>query len=343
LPWASAWQAPYSLSSTYSVRSIIWSRLKPPLLWLVQRIAYRLPAFLYEALPMIVLVSTVCLFVSLVRRHELDALKAAGVSLYRLCLPILVVAGLVSLGALLFAETLLPKLNARAQHAEWLLTKEPPADTADSGPGEWYRVSEERFLRARIRDRQERALDHAVLLEVNERFQLETRWDAEAARWISDGWEFSNGLRWDSQGATSVPFASTMLRTSEPFEEFTHWENRAPATMSFREMREYVASRYRRGYDADEYAVDLYSKVSFLVVHLVMALFAIPCALAWGPRSAPALGIGIAIGVSLSYWVIHALALSLGKAGLLPPMLAAWTANIIFTGLGIAGFLNVRT
>jgi lipopolysaccharide export LptBFGC system permease protein LptF len=49
------------------------------------------------------------------------------------------------------------------------------------------------------------------------------------------------------------------------------------------------------------------------------------------------------IGVSLSYWVIHALALSLGKAGLLPPMLAAWTANIIFTGLGTAGFLRVRT
>jgi lipopolysaccharide export system permease protein len=113
--------------------------------------------------------------------------------------------------------------------------------------------------------------------------------------------------------------------------------------MSFREMREYIASRYRREYDADEYAVDLYSKISFPVVHVVMALFAIPCALAWGPRSGPALGIGIAIGVSLSYWVIHALALSLGKAGLLPPILAAWTANIIFTGLGTAGFLSVRT
>src|SRR5437660_4731139 len=35
---------------------------------------------------------------------------------------------------------------------------------------------------------------------------------------------------------------------------------------SFREMREYIASRYRRGYEADEYAVDLYSKVSFPVV-----------------------------------------------------------------------------
>jgi lipopolysaccharide export system permease protein len=291
---------------------------------------------------MIVLVSTVCLFVSLASHHELDALMAGGVSLYRLCLPILVMAGLVSLGALLFADTLLPKLNARAQHAGWLLMDEPPS-IADSGPGEWYRVSEERFLRARIRDRQERALAHAVLLEVNGSLHLETRWDAEAARWISDGWEFSNGLRRDSHSATSVPFASTILRTSEPFEEFTHSENRAPATMSFREMREYIASRYRRGYDADEYAVDLYSKVSFPVVHVVMALFAIPCALAWGPRSGPALGIGIAIGVSLSYWVIHALALSLGKAGLLPPLLAAWTANIIFTGLGTAGFLRVRT
>ena len=46
-----------------------------------------MPAELYKGLPLIVLIATVFLFLSLTRQRELDALKAAGVSLYRVSLP----------------------------------------------------------------------------------------------------------------------------------------------------------------------------------------------------------------------------------------------------------------
>ncbi len=81
------------------------------------------------------------------------------------------------------------------------------------------------------------------MLEINGSFQLGTRLEAEAARWISEGRELSNGLRRDIHGLTSVPFVSAILRMSEPFEEFIQSYDRDPTTMSFREMREYVAGR----------------------------------------------------------------------------------------------------
>ena len=92
-----------------------------------------------------------------------------------------------------------------------------------------------------------------------------------------------------------------------------------------------------------KYVVELYSKVSFPFVHLIMALVAIPFALV-SPRSGGrAVGIGVAIMISVSYWVVHYMALAFAKADLLPPFLAAWTANIVFAGLGTALFLRART
>jgi lipopolysaccharide export system permease protein len=38
--------------------------------------------------------------------------------------------------------------------------------------------------------------------------------------------------------------------------------------------------------------------------------------------------LGIAIG--FSYWIVHAFTVSFGKSGILPPIVAAWLANMLF-------------
>jgi len=52
---------------------------------------------------------------------------------------------------------------------------------------------------------------------------------------------------------------------------------------------------------------------------------------------------GVAILISVGYWVIHPIAIAFAKAELLPPLLGAWTANIVFAGVGAALFLRART
>jgi lipopolysaccharide export system permease protein len=113
--------------------------------------------------------------------------------------------------------------------------------------------------------------------------------------------------------------------------------------MSFLELRTYVQKLQESGHQVGKYVVHLYSKLSFPLIHVIMALVAIPFALV-SPRSGGrAVGIGIAIVIAVGYWVVHSMAISFAKADLLPPMLAAWTANIVFAGLGAALFLRART
>ena len=71
-------------------------------------------------------------------------------------------------------------------------------------------------------------------------------------------------------------------------------------------------------------------------------LVAIPFALQ-SPRGGRLFGVGLALAIMAGYLVVHYVALAFARADLLPPLLAAWTANIIFLGIGVSLFLRART
>ena len=113
-------------------------------------------------------------------------------------------------------------------------------------------------------------------------------------------------------------------------------------SMSYRELKDYVAQLEGAGFQVRKYLVELYSKLSFPLVNLVMVLVAIPFALQ-SPRGGRLFGIGLAIAIMAGYLVVHYVALAFARADLLPPLLAAWTANIIFLGIGVSHLLRART
>jgi lipopolysaccharide export system permease protein len=112
--------------------------------------------------------------------------------------------------------------------------------------------------------------------------------------------------------------------------------------MSYRELNEYIGKLEAAGFQTRKYLVDMYSKLSEPLENLIVVLVAIPFAL-HAPRGGRLYGTGLAIGIMAAYLVLDRSARALGQADLLPPLLAAWSANVIFLGLGAALFLRSRT
>ena len=320
-------------------------RAKPPWIYIAQHFLYLVPRELYKGLPLIVLVATVFLFVSLTRQRELDALKAAGMSLYRACAPILVIAFLISVGALVFQETALPLIAAKAEEVDRVKIRGfPPRHLQQQGQM-WYRSSDRRFLKIGLLDPVARSLDGLIVLDLSPNFRLIDRLDVRRARWVSDGWEMWGGIARQigpSQQVQSRSFDHRVMELPEHIDDFIRVQ-KLPDAMSFRELRAYVAKLRDGGHQVGTYLVQLYSKLSFPLVNLIMALVAIPFALATPRSGGRAVGIGVAIVVAVAYWMVHSVALAFARTDLLPPALAAWSANIIFTGLGAALLLSART
>jgi LPS export ABC transporter permease LptF/LPS export ABC transporter permease LptG len=320
-------------------------RMKPPLTTILEHFAYHLPGELYKGLPMIVLIATVFLFLSLTRQRELDALKAAGISLYRASLPVLLVACAISVLAVVFQETALPDINAKGEEVDRVRIRGQLPRHLQRQTQIWYRSSDTRFFRMALLDPADKSMEGLTVIDITSDFRLRERLDARVAQWTPAGWRLIDGAfhRVGPQNRmTAEAFDSRVLPMPEHIDDFIQVQN-APDTMSFFELRAYVARLQEGGHHVTRYLVQLYSKLSFPLVHVIMALVAIPFALV-SPRSGGrAMGIGVAIVIAVGYWVVHSIALAFAQADLLPPALAAWTANIIFAGIGTALFLSART
>ncbi len=85
----------------------------------------------------------------------------------------------------------------------------------------------------------------------------------------------------------------------------------------------------------------MHARVSYPFASLIMAFLGIPFALRGGRSSGIAMGIGISLGIGFAYFIINAVILAYGAGGILPPLVAAWAPNGIFTMGGIWLALNV--
>ena len=320
-------------------------RVKPSLGLILQHFAYNMPGEIYKGLPLIVLISTVFLFLSLTRQRELDALKAAGMSLYRVSLPIFLAAFVISVLAVLFQEVALPELSTRAEEVDRVKIRGMLPRHLQRQNQIWYRTSDTRFLRMALLDPVEKSVEGLLVLDIDQRWRLLDRLDARKARWTPDGWQISKGVIRGIEDANRVrsdAFAARLVVMPEHVDDFTAVQKPVD-TLSYLEMRAFVAKLRESGHEVGKYLVQLYSRLSFPLVHVIMVLVGIPFALA-SPRSGGrAMGIAVAIVIAVGYWMVHSVALAFARADLLPPALAAWTANVVFAGLGAALFLNART
>ncbi len=85
--------------------------------------------------------------------------------------------------------------------------------------------------------------------------------------------------------------------------------------------------------------MQLQKKLAYPVIAVVMAILAVPFALSTGRRGAIT-GIATAVGIALVYWTVSGLFEAMGNVSQLPPVLAAWSPNLIF-GL-VGGYLILK-
>jgi LPS export ABC transporter permease LptG/LPS export ABC transporter permease LptF len=320
----------------------VLSRYEPPLHAVLEHFAYRLPSALHQALPVVVLVATVFLFMELERHHELTALKAAGLSLHRVSAPVLILAGAVSVAAFVYQETAAPVLNAKGDEVDRVEIRKVSA--SGSQPRlQWYRRSDSEFVRV---DRLDRALGQVsgvTLVQTDASFRVVKRVDAAEAAWTRNGLRFGrsvvrefgpdNSVRTERQDGAPLFLADSLdaLGAVQP-----------PSAMTFLQLRTYVRHLRERGQAVGTQLLYLHSKLSFPLMSFVLAILAISCAARW-PRGGRLIGGAIAVVISVAFWVVNSGALSLGRVDLLPPVVAAWAANIVFGGIGVSLFVRTPT
>jgi lipopolysaccharide export system permease protein len=305
---------------------------------------FSIPQVISHALPVAVLLSTLLTFGMLSRNHEIVAMKANGLSLYRIALPVFLIAGIVCLFSFFFNEFVTPFANQKAKYIEVVEVKKQKQLGSFRQNQVWYR-SKNAIYNFGIFNPGTNTLQGITIQYFDQDFYLIKRIDAREARWTGNNWLFKDIL------TTSFPrnqfpvlerISSAVINLPEEPEDFTAVQ-KDPDEMGYIELRDYIGKMKSEGYDVSRYLVDMYGKIAFSGVSIILAVIGVSFSLRTERSGGVAAGIGMGIVIGFSYWIVHALALSLGRSLTLHPLPAAWLANILF-GIAAAFMLSrVRT
>ena len=108
-----------------------------------------------------------------------------------------------------------------------------------------------------------------------------------------------------------------------------------PLTMTYLQLKKFIADQTRNGVNTAALKADLYSKFAFPFVIFISSLVVLPFALSPARSGKMAFGFMAGLFIGFSYYAVHSLSLAMGRAELWPPLLAAWMANILLGTIGL--------
>ena len=306
---------------------------------------YLLPQIFYWVSPLAVLVAVLISLGTLTKTNETLAVKAGAISLYRMALPLLLMAGLLSASSYVLQDFLLPHTN-RQQDSFRNTIKDRAQPSYQDPLRQWMAGANDRKYNYSYFDPEANVFyDLSVYSFDPSTFSLE-RWTfARRATWSSGTWKLEDG--WtrsvEPNGQDQYePFDTTIYAEMTETPEYFKKEVRLASQMNYPELRNYIDDLQISGFDVSSLTVDLYRKFSFPIVTVIMAIIAVPFSFITGRRGA-FYGIGISIVIGISYWGIFELFDKLGGISQLSPMIAAWFPNLIFGFSGFWMLLKIRT
>ncbi|MDE3165142.1 MAG: LptF/LptG family permease, partial [Acidobacteriota bacterium] len=310
------------------------------------------PSLIYTLMPVGVLVAVLATFGVLSKNNEITAFKACGVSLYRLAVPVLVLSTLLSGGLFAFDYYYVPGANRKQDALRDQIKGRTTAQTYLRPDRKWIMgANSNRIFYYRFFDnsQEEAVMNEASVFELDQRpFRLARQIFAKRAiyRRQLNAWVFEDGWVCQYRGAFCADYAPFQVETFPEITEAPDYflkEALQDKQMNFLQLDRYIQDLQQSGFEGTvRLQVSLFRKFSVPLFVMIMAMIAIPFGFLVGNRGAMT-GIGISIAIGITYLGIGPLFEKLGDVNQLPPVMAAWAPDALFSLAGLYLLLRMRS
>lgn len=310
-------------------------------------LASRLPSILYQLTPVALLLASVLTFSTLNRHHEITAMRASGIPPRRLVRPLFLIGVLGGLTLLATQEYLMPYAN---QATRMIWRTRIRYDKIDPYFGLYqeraiWRRTDNRIWHAQRSNPLEQRLYGVVIFSLDASGRIRQRYDAAEAIRGADDWLLRH-VTWrhfkpdGSFDGKAEHFQTQRLALPERFADISALPKLADE-MSTQDMLAYIHQLNRQGLQQAPYLTELHGRFAFAAACILMAVSGLPLAVVLNRSGGMSKAMGLTICCGFGYWVLHTFVMALGHNGQLPPLLAAWSANVCFAVIGL--YIACRT
>lgn len=310
---------------------------------LAEYYAYSLPEVIYRMIPVASLLAVVMTLATLQKGNELTALFSSGMSLFRICLPMLIWVSLNCVVVFLMSDQVLPGF-ARQKNFVYFheIRKNPALYSIVRTNRIWYR-SKDMIFNIKTLNEQAQKAQGLTLYFFNPKWDLVQMMTADSVDLKGSQWILHDGsvtvFSEDSSFPLTSNFKEKTILMGEDSKDLSASANTSDI-LSLSELSQFIQRNKEAGLDTLRYEIDYYSKYSFAFSALVMVLLGIPFSVGKARSGGLMLNVGICLGLVAGYWIFYSAFLTLGNHGQIPPLLAAWIPNL--TGCGVAALLFRR-
>ncbi len=293
-----------------------------------------MPQMVVDVLPFGMLISVLIVLTVLERQRELTALKGGGISLFRVMVPVMLVASLMGVGMWLLAENVVPGANREKDRLLDVIEGKVAARSYQATDRQWLLSRDDstfyNFLRY---DAEIQTLLRFTMYRVDDDMRLRFHLYAPRARfldgeWVADGGWFRQFFPDGTDEFRRITKPMQLAIVEDP--SYFGQEYSSPSEMSIGELRQYIAELVESGYQPNELTVKWHQKLAYPLSAVIMVCLALPFALNRGGRKVTTMqGVALALGLGFGYSIVVTVFGKLGEAAVLPPPIAAWAPVLL--------------
>lgn len=297
----------------------------------------KIPMMVTQVIPLAVLMGVFMTIGTLSHNNELTAMRAGGMSLTRISLPLLLMGLMISLSVLAANEWLVP-ITTREANRVYRFDLEKEQQLTITRDKVWLRDGSA-LVNIRIVIPAENRLQGISIQQLYDNGRPATRIDAARAIYSAGKWQGEDVIITRFSATTGevvdvVGYPTTPLPLTKNPQNFSAMTDRNDE-MTISDLAHMAKRVKAEGYDPTRYQVDLQGRLATPFASLIMAFLGIPFALQRGRGSSLAAGIAVSIFIGISYHLFQGMMLAFGYSGTVPIFLAAWAPNALFGLLGI--------
>ncbi len=294
---------------------------------------YFIPEIVKLIMPVAMLLGSLFVTARMSTQFELTAMKSSGVSLYRIMVPYVIVAFIVSAASVYFNGWIVPFANKKKINIERQYLQR--GQIASYSANIYFQDSPTRILSIGYFDESRNTATRVSIQDFYDtnRTMLSGRMDAFSMVWdtTARSWVLLQGTRrWFNQGKERLEeFTNSPAGRLNFDPDDLRKKQEKPDEMDYYTMERFIENQQRAGQDVARWQVDFYSKVSFPFASVIVVLFGVPFS-SIRRRG----GVGVQLGISLLICFIYLIFMKVsqvfGYNGDIGPLLTAWIANITF-------------
>jgi len=327
---------------------------KVPMLVILKYYIFFMPNVLILTAPLALLLAILFQLGYMAKHYELVALKASGISFWKIIMPFIIVGIVLGLGLFVTNERIVPPCARRLDNIrESYIEKKKTDNSTVQQSGEDNKnitfFSNKYNLSFYVDKIIHREVEGVSIREFYKDGALKREWFGKKGIWMDGSWWLFDGYIRQYDGTVNGSGKVTFFKKQEvqisipPADLIRNqkYKESMATYMSFKELYRYINRNFTPNNLPREFIIELYRKLSIPVTIIIVTMFGI----AFGARISKG-GALVSVGYSLSFYIayygITSMLLAFGKLGKLTPSLSVWTPHVLFGILSIYLLKNTK-